>query len=125
MKKSHFFALIGGLVLMFGGPAVGMFLAVLRMSRAVRLAQADPGAAPHELAAELAGALAATQVGLALGTLGLVVLLAAIALHFLARRARLRSASPLGPARILQQPLLRNPKSTKSQNHKITSPKSQ
>jgi hypothetical protein len=96
MRKSHFFALLGGLVLMFGGPAVGLFLTALRMRRAAAVAQALGGEAAARLVGELHPALAAIQLGLAVGTLGLILLLAAVMAHFLTRRPRPK-APPLWP----------------------------
>ncbi|HUT33773.1 MAG TPA: hypothetical protein VNE39_09850 [Planctomycetota bacterium] len=91
MKKAHFFALIAGLAVTFGGPALGLFLAVRRMTAVVALAQAHTDGSPPDLATAVVRALAPTQAGLLVGALGLAIALGAIALHFAARRRRRRT----------------------------------
>ena len=86
MKKTHFFALIAGLAVMFGGPAVGLFVTVRRMTAVVAVAQAHTDGPAPDLAAAVARALEPTQIGLLVGTLGLAVALGAIALYFASRR---------------------------------------
>jgi len=93
MRKAHFFGLIAGLVVMFGGPALGLFLTARRITAAVALAQAHADGPPPDLATAVVRALAPTQVGLLVGTVGLAVALGAIALHFTTHRRRPRPPS--------------------------------
>ena len=96
MRKSHFFAMIAGLVLMFGGPAAGLFFTAQRMRRAIEVAQGGQADGAARLAAELSRALAAIHLGLTIGVAGLLILLSAIALHFATRRARATPPAPRG-----------------------------
>ena len=95
MKKSHFFALIAGLAVMFGGPALGLFLTVRRMTALLAAVQASADGPAPDLAAAGARALAPAQAGLLVGTLGLALALGAIALHFASRRRRRQSPTGL------------------------------
>ena len=96
MKKSHFLSLLAGLVLMFGGPAVGLFLTVQRMMQAVA-AQGDQPAVTERPAADLTRALAPTHAGLAVGAAGLGLVLVAVALIFRERKARTNTPPPTVP----------------------------
>ena len=76
MKRSHFITLVVGVVVMFLGPAAGMFASVLRMRRALALAEtlAEPQAG-QLLASAAHGTFVATTVGICVGALGLLVVI--------------------------------------------------
>ncbi len=88
MRKSHFIAMVGGLVLMFGGPAAGLFVTAQRMRCAIEALQAGQADAAARAAAELARAIASIHLGLAIGLAGLLILFSALVLYFATRRAK-------------------------------------
>jgi len=97
MRRSHFICLILGLVLLFGGPAVGLFTTVVGMQRAFAQAAASGQADAAKLSQGVRQALVGTRIGLAVGVAGLGIVIFAVCLHAAARRAR-RAGPPEGAA---------------------------
>jgi len=87
MKRSHFIALVAGAAVMFLGPAAGMFASVLRMRRALALAQTlESDRAAQILARAAHACFVATTVGICVGALGLAIVVASVVLAVSTRR---------------------------------------
>jgi len=92
MKRSHFIALVAGAAVMFLGPAAGMFASVVRMRRALALAQTLESERAAQLLARAAHAsFVATTVGICVGALGLMVVIVSV---LLAITTRSRAEAP-------------------------------
>ena len=87
MKRSHFIALVAGAAVMFLGPAAGMFASVVRMRRALALAQTlESDRAAQILARAAHASFAATTIGICVGALGLAIVVASVVLAVSTRR---------------------------------------
>jgi len=95
MRKSHFIALITGLIVMFAGPAAGLLGTVLGMMNAFEAAkQSGPAPSPADLSNSITGALTATVVGIAIGAVGMIVAIAAVIAYFATRPPRPAAPQP-------------------------------
>lgn len=88
MKRGPLVCLALGIVLLVGGPLLGLLGTVLGMMRAFNdLAQQGP-ASPESLAGQLQVALLAAVAGLPVAAVGLVLIIVALVLHLAARERR-------------------------------------